>query len=60
MVSARWIKILENFLRDVFTIPFPSTASSFTENGVLRNKQYVELTFNSEDDLNCVKDNNYM
>ena len=53
-------KILENFMRDIFTTPFPSAASNFTENSVLRSKQYVELTFNSEGDLSCVKDNVYI
>ena len=55
-----WIKIFENFLRDIFINHFPSTIISFTENSVLKNKQYVKLTFNSEGDLNCVKDNTYI
>ena len=44
-------KILENFLCDIFPIPFPSTGDNFTENSVFRNKQYVELAGNFQGNL---------
>ena len=50
-------KILENFLWDIFAIPVPSAGGNFTENSVFRNKQYVELAYNSQGHLNYLKDN---
>ena len=53
-------KVSKDFLRDIFSIPFPSTSGNFAENNVFRNKQDVELTCKSKGDLKVVKDNVYV
>ena len=54
------LKTSENFLQDIFSIPFSSAGGNFPDNKVLRNKQCVALTCKSKGDLNCVKDNIYV